>query len=303
MTDKMLKGIIDMHVHTDPDLRPRVYDDLSLADKALSIGARAIVIKSHLGSTAARAWVCNRYLERAHGFGSDRPAPFTMYGGIVLNRQAGGLDPWAVEACLKLGGKVVWLPTQSSRNHLRMMHQAEGASVDVIRDGRPLPELLDIFRLIKDHDAVMATAHISPEEAFIVTEAARAHGIQKIVITHPEWWLVGMSLDDQLRLVKDYGVILEHCFAQPMGGGIYKSNLPMNLEAIQACGYKNVMISTDSGQLENPPWEEGLSQYIAYLREHGIPDEELYHMTHTIQEDLLGLPPLPSSEIHDILSV
>ena len=42
---------------------------------------------------------------------------------------------------------------------------------------------------------------------------------------------------------------------------------------------------------------------MAYLREHGIPDEELYHMTHTIREDLLGLPPLPSSEIHDILSV
>ena len=119
---------------------------------------------------------------------------------------------------------------------------------------------------------MLATAHISPEEAFIVTEAARAHGIQKIVITHPEWWLVGMSLDDQLRLVKDYGVILEHCFAQPMGGGIYKSNLPMNLEAIQACGYKNVMISTDSGQLENPPWHEALSQYIKYLLEVGIHD-------------------------------
>ena len=289
MTDKMLKGIIDMHVHTDPDLRPRTYDDLSLADKALSLGARAIVIKSHLGSTAERAMICNRYLERSYGFSKGRPCPFTMYGGIVLNRQVGGLNPWAVDTCLKLGGKVVWLPTQSSRNHLRMMHQDEDSAVDVIRDGRPVPELLDIFRLIKDHDAVLATANISPEEAFIVTEAARDQGIRKIVITHPEWWLVGMSLEDQLKLVKDYDVILEHCFAQPMGGGIYKSNLPMNLEAIQACGYKNVMISTDSGQLENPPWHEALSQYIKYLLEAGIQETEIYHMTHTIQEGLLGI--------------
>lgn len=74
-----------------------------------------------------------------------------------------------------------------------------------------------------------------------------------------------MSLEDQIRLVKDYGVILEHCFAQPLGQGKYKSNLPMNLEAIKACGYKNVMISTDGGQVENPAWEDALYQYLQYL--------------------------------------
>lgn len=72
-------------------------------------------------------------------------------------------------------------------------------------------------------------------------------------------------------------------------GEIYKSNLPMNLEAIKICGYKNVMISTDSGQLENPPWHEALSQYVKYLLEAGIQETEIYHMTHTIQEGLLGI--------------
>lgn len=93
----------------------------------------------------------------------------------------------------------------------------------------------------------------------------------------------------QVRLARDYDVIHEHCFAQPLGGGKYKSNLPMNLEAIEACGYKNVMVCTDGGQVENPCWEDALAQYIQYLIDHNIPENQIYHMTHTIQANLLDL--------------
>lgn len=285
MTNKMMKGIIDMHVHSNPDLRHRAYDDFELMEAGIRTGARAIVIKSHQGSTVDRAYLCNRYNQLVHK-GSNH---FTMFGGITLNRQTGGINPWAVESALKLGGKVVWLPTQSARNHARKMNQPEDHCVDVIQDGKPVPSLPEVFRLIRDFDAVLATAHISPEECFRVTEAARDAGVRKIVITHPEWSLVGMSLDDQIRLVKDYDVILEHCFAQPLGGGKYKSNLAMNLEAIKACGYKNVMVCTDGGQVENPHWEDALGQYIQYLYDHHVPEHEIYHMTHTIQTGLLNL--------------
>ena len=82
---------------------------------------------------------------------------------------------------------------------------------------------------------------------------------------------------------------LERCFAQPMGGGKYKSNLPSNLETIQTVGYKNVMISTDGGQVENPNWEIALGQYLDYLADNGIPEEQIHYMTHTIQRRLLNL--------------
>ena len=72
----------------------------------------------------------------------------------------------------------------------------------------------DIFQLVKDFDAVLGTAHISPKEAFIVVEEARNAGIKKIVLTHPEWWIVDMSLEDQIRMVKDYDIILERCYAK-----------------------------------------------------------------------------------------
>lgn len=274
-----------MHVHSNPDIRHRAYDDFELTEAAVRVGARAIVIKTHQGTTVDRAYLCNRYNERVHGGDND----FTMFGGVTMNRQVGGINPAAVESGLKLGAKVIWLPTQSARNHLVKNKADTTNCVEVVKDGKVVPELNSVFQLIKDHDAVLGTAHVSPEECFRVVEAARDAGVKKIVVTHPEWWLVGMSLEDQVRIVKDYDVILEHCYAQPLGGGKYKSNLEMNLEAVRACGYEHVMVCTDGGQVENPNWEIALEEYMQYLADHGITESQLYYMTHTIQAGLLGI--------------
>ena len=279
-----MKGVIDMHVHTNPDLRLRAYDDFELCDAAVRVGARAIVIKTHLGATYNRAYLVNRYNERVHGDND-----FTMFGSLTLNRCVGGINPVAVENALKLGAKVIWLPTQSARRHLEMMKKPTDDAVDVVRDGKVVSELIDVFQLIKDHNAVLGTAHVSPEDAFTVVEAARKAGVEKIVVTHPEWWIVGMSVEDQVRLVKDYDVILERCFAQNMGGGKYKSNLPDNLEIIKTVGYKNVMVDTDGGQTENPNWEIAMEQYMQYLADNGIPEDQLRYMTHDLPCRLLGI--------------
>lgn len=286
MSKVSLKGVIDMHVHTNPDLRRRAYDDLELTDAAVRVGARAIVIKTHQGMTMDRAYLCNAYNQRVNHGNND----FTMFGSITMNKVIGGINPVAVETALKLGAKVVWLPTASARNHIEKKHMDMKNCVEVVRDGKVVPEMNDVFQLVKDHDAVLGTAHVSPEECFVVVEAARKAGVKKIVITHPEWWLVGMSVEDQVRMVKDYDVILERCYAQNMGGGNkYKSNLPDNLEIIKTVGYEHVMVDTDGGQVENPHWELAMEEYMQYLVDHGIPEEQVRYMTHTIPAGLLGL--------------
>ena len=285
MSEISMKGVIDMHVHSNPDIRKRAYDDIELMEAGIRVGARAIVIKTHQGTTQDRAYLCNRHNKIVHGDTND----FTMFGSITLNRQVGGINPTAVDSALQLGARVVWLPTQSARNHLVKNQKDTADCVEVVRDGKIVPELNSVFQLIKDHNAVLGTAHISPKEAFIVVEAARKAGLKNIVVTHPEWWVVGMSLEDQVKIVEDYDVILEHCFAQNMGGGTYMSNMELNLEAIKACGYKNVMVDTDGGQTENPNWEIALQQYMQYLVNNGVPEEQVYYMTRTIPMNLLGL--------------
>ena len=96
-----MKGVCDMHVHTNPDLRLRAYDDFELADAAIRVGARAIVIKTHLGFTVNRAYLTNQYVKKVYGENTG----FTMYGGVVMNKVIGGINPEAVEKGLKLGAK------------------------------------------------------------------------------------------------------------------------------------------------------------------------------------------------------
>jgi hypothetical protein len=280
-----MQGVCDMHVHTNPDLRLRAYNDFELAEAGIRVGARAIVIKSHLGFTVNRAAMANEFVRRMYGDDTG----FTMYGGVVMNKVIGGVNPEAVEKGLKLGAKVIWLPTQSAKQHLLKMGKDPADGIELVRDGKVVPELKDVFSLIRDYDVTLGTAHVSPEEAFVVVEAARDAGVKKIVVTHPEWWIVGMSVEDQVRMVRDYDVILERCYAQNMGGGTYKSNLPDNLDIIREVGYKNVMVDTDGGQTENPHWELALEEYMQYLSDHGITDDELYYMTRTIPYRLLGI--------------
>ena len=85
-------------MHTNPDLRLRAYDDFQLCDAAVRVGARAIVIKTHLGNTTARAIMANRYNQIVHGDND-----FTMFGSVTLNRCVGGINPRRRGKCPETG--------------------------------------------------------------------------------------------------------------------------------------------------------------------------------------------------------
>lgn len=283
--DVSLKGVFDMHVHSAPDIRERRYTDFDLLEAGIRVGAKAIVIKSHHGFTTDRAYLCNLYNKKIHNGSND----FVMYGSLTLNKAVGGINPRAVDVALKMGAKVIWLPTQNAKNQLIKAGSNPDEGIDVLDNkGDVIKPLIDIFKLIKQYDAVLGTGHLSPEEIFKVVDVAKNEGLKKIVVTHPEFWVVGMSHEDQIRITKEYDVILERCYAQPMGGGVYKSNLEDNLEIIKKVGYKNVMIDTDGGQVENPPWEDALREYIQYMADNGVSDDEIHYMTRTIPSLLLN---------------
>lgn len=279
----LLNGIIDMHVHTAPDICQRSYNDLDLTSVAVRTGARAIVIKGHHSSTVTRAALCNAYNRLA--FNNN---PFVMYGGLVLNYEAGGLNPKAVQTALEMGAKIIWLPTVDAENDYRKHGRSGGIRMTDDR-GVPVRELRSIFTLIREYDAVLATGHISPEEIRCVADSARNIGVQKIIITHPEYWVVDMSLAQQKELISDYNVILERCFMQPLKNGQWISNAAYNLEAIQQLGAESTILSTDCGNPATPPWEKAMQQYLQFMFDSGVSPEALCSMTRTTPARLLGL--------------
>lgn len=271
--ENVMQGIIDMHIHAAPDVRARKLDDLELMEASVQRGVRAIVLKSHNVPTADRAYLVNRVAAEKYP-----DVKFTAFGGLCLNRPVGGLNPDAVETSLKLGAKVIWLPTNTAENHYRKNGKDPSQGVVVTRDGKAVDELQDIFALVKQYNAVLATGHIGAEECFPVVEAARAAGVEKIVITHPEFWVVGMSQEQQTEIVKRYDVLLESVYAQPVNGS-YKINIPDNIAAMKAIGPEHFVISTDSGQTVNPYWYESYTTYFKAVSE-VFTSEQVRRMTH-----------------------
>lgn len=276
-----IKGIIDLHYHSGPDMKPRKMNDLELMEQGVRIGARGVVIKTHFAPTADRAALVNIIRKEKYP-----DSDFELFGGIALNRSVGGLNPWALDTALKLGAKVVWLPTLDAENQLHKNGMTGG--IQLVRDGKAVPELTPIFDLIRDYDVCLQTGHISGDECFPVVEAARKAGVKKLVITHPEYHIVGMTLEQQKRIVQDYEVLLEREYAQPVGC-IFKRNLADNAEAMRAIGCEHFIIASDSGQVSTPYWCDVLSESMEYYYGAGFTAEEMDFMTKENPGRMLGL--------------
>ena len=268
-------GVIDMHIHTAPDIRQRPLDDIDIAMAAKKLGIRGIVLKCHVMSTVSRAIIAEKVCRGVK-----------VFGGIVLNPQVGGLNHSAVEAAIQMGAKIVWLPTLFSSNHRKMHGKNDG--IETVIDNKVVPALKNILDIIAKNNVVLATSHLSTKEIFVVVNEAQHRGIKKIVITHPEIGVVNMSINDQKALAES-GVYFERCYAKPIGNGKYEKNLVTNLEAIDKVGYQSTIIATDSGQMENPLWDKAITEYFNFLENSGISQKELDIMAKYNPAKLLDL--------------
>ncbi len=270
------EGLIDLHVHTSPDVRPRRHNDIDLARLARRARARAVVVKHHYFPTMGRADLAGRVVPEV-----------AVFGGIVLNSTVGGLNPDAVATALAMGAKIVWMPTLDAAHHRAMEGTPGGIEIPHDRGSSCL--LRRICRLIARSEAVLATGHIAPKAIFRVVDVAAAEGVRRILINHPEHRVTGLTFAQQEELSGIGPVRFERCYAQPLGGGRYQCNRDANIRAIETLGPESTILASDAGQVENPPWNVVWDKTIAHLVDRGIPDAAIQQMTRDNPADLLGL--------------
>ncbi|MFQ6053768.1 MAG: DUF6282 family protein, partial [Candidatus Bathyarchaeia archaeon] len=187
---ELLKGAIDIHVHAGPSTFPRLMDAVEAAEAARAAGLRGLVFKHHHIPTVDRAYLVQRAVPEVE-----------VHGGVTLNYAVGGLNPFAVDAALKLGAKIVWMPSVDASNHRvhfgelggygpklayakpRLYEETEGISI-LSGDGELDPRLGPILDSIAAADAAVATSHLSAEEAKALVEEARRRGVGRVVVTH-----------------------------------------------------------------------------------------------------------------------
>jgi hypothetical protein len=269
-----LTGVIDMHIHTAPDLRPRKLDALEAARQATARGMRAIVLKSHWTLTADRARIVQCAVPGIQ-----------VRGGLALNASVGGFNPAAVEAALEAGAAVIWMPTISAAAH-RHPAPANGLT---LAGNRPIrPEIFQILQLIAAADAILATGHLSVPEIMNLVPAARQSGVRKIVITHPEHPPVEMSALQQEELRDRYGVLFERCLiSTEYGGGSMR--LAEVAGIIRRVGFQSTILATDFGQPDNAFPVDGMAQWLSGLRAEGFPTASLRRMSQDNPASLLDL--------------
>jgi hypothetical protein len=271
-----LNGLIDMHIHTAPDVRPRAVDDIEAARQAAEAGMRGLVYKSHITCTADRAFIAQEMVPTV-----------SVFGGLVLNDAVGGINPVSVEAALSLGSRVVWMPTISARNHpLKRYGKDEGICI-LGEDGRLLPAVYEVLELLRHSDAILATGHLSVSEIVSLVPGARAVGVDKVVITHPEVPWVDMSRDLQKEL-RDQGAYFERCFVStfPEGGDVDFTRI---ITDIRSVGVTSTVLATDFGAATLPLPVVGMRRYVAGLLAAGFSEQDVRVMGGETPAMLLGL--------------
>jgi hypothetical protein len=285
---ELLEGAVDMHIHSAPDVYPRIQSDVELAAQARENGMRAIVIKNHFFPTGARSQVASEV------------AGFPVYGGIALNLPVGGLNAYAVEFALKMGAKIVWLPTLHARkfiqnkDHLKNLAGELGEDIQGVylfeEDDRTLnPELSKIFRLIATRGAILATGHISVKEARAAVKAAAEAGVKKIIVTHPLASFVNYTIDDMKGMLDLGATYLEHVYNDTTRQVSQPIKRETIFEAVEAVGARHCILSTDAGQWLNPIPSQQMGIYIKDALDYGITAEHIRMMVQDNPAAALGI--------------
>ena len=274
-----LRGAIDIHVHSDPDNVPRSLDGLEAARFAKDKGMRAIVLKSHFDPTAGLALLARKAVPGIE-----------VFGGIDLNLPVGGMNAHAVEHMARVNGgwgRIVWMSTFDAENQVRTGKSPNAPFVRVSQNGALLPETKAVIAAIAKHKLVLASGHVSAQEALLMFEEGRRAGVRGMVATH------GMSTPTSLTVEQARRAGALGAFIEFTSGTLATPSAQARIDRlasdIRQVGIEHAILSSDLGQAGNPLPADGYATYMAALRQKGFSDQELDRMAKENPARLLGL--------------
>jgi hypothetical protein len=277
-TAALLQGAIDIHVHTEPDSRPRSVDGVEAARQAKAAGMRAIVLKNHYEFTSGLAYIVRKQVPGIE-----------VFGGVDLNLTVGGINTAAVEymAATTGGfGRFVWMPTFDSENQVRFSKENR-PFVSVSKNGALLPAVKDVIAAIAKHNLVLATGHSSAEEGLMLLREGKRQGVQHMVVTHAMNPPILMTVP-QMQEATKLGAFVEF-----VGGNIGDQDGTARMDrfadAIRKIGPEFCVLSSDLGQKDNPLPAPGYGAFLAAMRARGFTQQDLDRMSKRNPAQLLGL--------------
>ena len=273
-----LRGAIDIHVHSHPDNVARSLDGIEAARFAKDNGMRAIILKSHFDPTAGLAWLARKAVPGIE-----------VFGGVDLNLPVGGMNVHAVDHMVRVNGgfgRIVWMSTFDAENQMRV-NKSKAPFVRVSENGALLPATKAVIAAIAKHSLILASGHVSAQEALLMFEEGRRLNVRAMVATH------GMSTPTSLTVEQARQATKFGAFIEFTSGTLATANAQAKIdrlaEDIRSVGVEHAVLSSDLGQAGNPLPADGYATYMEALRRKGFTDQELDLMAKQNPARLLGL--------------
>jgi hypothetical protein len=275
---ELLSGSIDIHVHASPDpFAERKMDARETVAAAQEAGMGGVVLKSHEYPTQPLAWALNSEFK-----------DINVYGALALDHPVGGLNPDALETALRIGTKVIWWPTfdaKWSRDTFgRWNSSAE--SITVLNEEKKLKKVChQLLDLMIEHDALLCSGHLSPDETLILLTEAQKRKI-RTVITHATSFNIPLEVQQQLA---NQGSFIEQCgmpiFREDDEG---KQAVQSIVDDVRSIGAEHIILSTDLGQASNPPPAVGFGFWIEHFISLGFSNEAISRMVQQNPKEAIG---------------
>lgn len=287
--DRLMQGAIDLHVHSGPSTMARQLDHFEAVEQAAAAGLRGILFKDHHYSVAPFLPIMERLLGHLG---------VKMYSSLVLNNTCGGFNPAAVDYHLKMGAKLIYMPTAHAANHIRSNHRGGRLKSNVqLRKPRALSPVddhgniidpvLEILDMIAEHDAILSSGHLHVAEIWALFTEAKKRGVKRLLINHPMYHL-HFSPEDTRELAA-LGAIVEQSACLYVDSR-FNTFSPKELkEHIEAAGVENSSLGSDLGQTDNPSPVEGLRQMAALCLGLGFSEADVATMVRDNPARLVGI--------------
>lgn len=285
----LLKGAVDIHCHSGPAAMPRILTHDEEMMEASASGFRAVVTKDHFYPGMSHCAVLNALYP---------DAGTTLFSGLALNNASGGINPHAVDHTIKMGGKIIWMPTLSAKNHLEKL-ATEGKSfpktsqpmLDAIpltvfdANGKLSDESKKILDLVAEGDIILSGGHLRVDEQFALFEEGKKRGLKKMVSTHPTY-MIGCS-DEDLKQLASMGVYLEHVIGMFLPGRKWGPEEFARL--VRMHGLEMTVVSSDLGLRGGPRPVAAYHEFVRHLLDLQFTHAEIRHMLVDNPTKLLNL--------------
>jgi hypothetical protein len=289
----LLVDAVDLHCHSGPAAMPRILDHHEELLDAAAAKFRAVLYKDHFYPGMAHAIILEKLFPELG---------VKLFSGVALNNASGGINPHAVDHAIKLGGKIVWMPTLSAKNHLDELASGKAKTFPKtskkMLDAEPLTALdangnvtdatKKVIDLIAEANIILAGGHLHVSEQHRLFDEAARRGVKKMMVNHPTY-IVGFK-DEDIRQLAAKGVKMEHSICMFIEGKSKKFSSSDLAHLIEIAGVDNTILSSDLGLLYSQRPVNGFRSVTQMLLDLQVSNADIKKLVGKNAAAMLDLP-------------